>query len=80
VCVQLGNVAANFIYRTDDAPKYRRGNRDLVAINVLVIFVFLGTKAYYILRNKSKDKKWNAMTDDVSFSFFFSPQSISLPI
>jgi hypothetical protein len=65
VSVQVGNVAANFIYRADDAPLYRRGNRDLVVVNVLVIAFFLFTKAYYVLRNKYRDKKWNAMTPEV---------------
>jgi hypothetical protein len=62
----MGNVVANFIYRADDAPLYRRGNRDLVIVNVLVILFFLFTKAYYVLRNKYRDKKWNSMTQDVS--------------
>jgi hypothetical protein len=64
VSVQVGNVAANFIYRADDAPLYRRGNRDLVVVNVLVIAFFLFTKAYYVLRNKYRDKKWNGMTQE----------------
>ena len=63
--VQLGNVCANFIYRTDDSPLYRRGNLDLVIINILVIGVFILTKIYYVLRNKSRDEKWNAMTEEV---------------
>ena len=43
--VQLGNVASSFIYREDDKPYYRRGNRQLVAINFAAIGVFLLTKA-----------------------------------
>ncbi|KAF8867334.1 allantoate permease [Acephala macrosclerotiorum] len=62
--VQVGNVVANFIYRADDAPLYRRGNRDLVVVNVIVIVFFLFTKAYYVLRNKYRDKQWNAMTQE----------------
>jgi len=68
VMVQLGNVCANFIYRADDSPLYRRGNLDLVIINILVIGVFISTKIYYVLRNKSRDKKWNAMTKEVCSS------------
>ena len=64
VSVQVGNVASNFIYRADDAPLYRRGNRNLVIVNVLVIMFFLFTKAYYVLRNKYQDRKWNAMTQE----------------
>ena len=65
VMVQLGNVCANFIYRADDSPLYRRGNLDLVIINILVIGVFIFTKIYYVLRNRSRDKRWNAMTEEV---------------
>jgi MFS transporter, ACS family, DAL5 transporter family protein len=62
VSVQLGSVGAAFIYRTDDAPKYRRGNRNLIIINVVVILFFIATKFYYVARNKSRDKKWKAMS------------------
>ncbi|KAN0099264.1 MFS general substrate transporter [Hyaloscypha variabilis] len=62
--VQIGNVIANFIHRTDDAPLYRRGNRDLVIVNVLAIAFFLFTKAYYVLRNQYRDRKWDAMTEE----------------
>lgn len=63
--VQLGSVFVNFIYRTDDSHPYRRGNLDLVIINILVIGIFIFAKIYYVLRNKSRDKKWNAMTKEV---------------
>ena len=43
--VQLGNIASSFIYRDDDKPVYRRGNMQLVAINLAAIAVFLLTKA-----------------------------------
>lgn len=62
--VQLGNVMANFIYMDDDAPVYRRGNGVLVGINVLCIVLFLLAKVYYIVRNKQKEKVWNALTDE----------------
>jgi hypothetical protein len=61
--VQLGNVIANFVYRDDDKPKYRRGNSALIGINVLCIILFLSTKFYYIWRNKQRDKVWNAMSE-----------------
>jgi predicted MFS family arabinose efflux permease len=60
--VQLGNICANFIYRTDDKPLYHRGNTDLIIINLLAIGLFLFTKAYYVLKNRHRDKIWNAMT------------------
>ena len=66
VCAQLGGIASANIYRQDDKPLYKRGNRTLIGINILVIALFLFTKAYYTLKNKSRDKKWNAMTPEVS--------------
>ncbi|CAJ2508963.1 Uu.00g139890.m01.CDS01 [Anthostomella pinea] len=63
MAVQTGNVIANFIYEDDDKPLYHRGNTALFAINVLAIALFLLTKAYYVWRNKQRDKIWNAMTE-----------------
>ncbi|KAM0316287.1 hypothetical protein ACHAO8_003308 [Botrytis cinerea] len=62
MAVQLGNICANFIYRTDDKPLYHRGNTQLLIINIAAIAVFLLTKLYYIMRNKQREKVWNAMT------------------
>ncbi|POS71379.1 hypothetical protein DHEL01_v210228 [Diaporthe helianthi] len=62
--VQLGSIISNFIYRDDDKPYYRRGNRQLFIINLLAIVLFLFTKAYYTWRNKQKDRVWNALTKE----------------
>ncbi|KAK3485250.1 major facilitator superfamily domain-containing protein [Neurospora hispaniola] len=62
--VQLGNVVANFIYLDYDKPYYHDGNTKLVVINLLAIGVFLFTKAYYVWRNKQKDKVWNGLTEE----------------
>ena len=61
--VQAGDIAAYFVYRDDDKPKYRRGNTSLIAINILAIFVFLAAKAYYVLENQRREKIWNAMSE-----------------
>ena len=66
VCVQLGGIISANIYRTDDKPLYKRGNRVLLGINVMVITLFLLTKTYYVTKNKIRDRKWNAMTPEVS--------------
>ncbi|OQD81428.1 hypothetical protein PENANT_c027G07684 [Penicillium antarcticum] len=63
MCVQSSGIIASNIYRTDDAPRYQRGNLVLVGLVVSNIFVYLLTKVYYVWRNSSRDKKWNAMTD-----------------
>lgn len=45
----------------------RRGNRTLIAISAVnLCILYPGTKAYYVWRNKQKDKLWNAMTPEVS--------------
>ncbi|KAL2002439.1 hypothetical protein VTN02DRAFT_6780 [Thermoascus thermophilus] len=62
--VQLGNIISANIYQADDAPLYHRGNTNLMIINFLTLGVFLGTKLYYVLRNRSKARKWDAMTDE----------------
>ncbi|KAK9446555.1 major facilitator superfamily domain-containing protein [Limtongia smithiae] len=64
ITCQIGSIISNYIYRSDDSPLYKRGNQDLIAICVMNCFVYLGVKAYYILRNRSREHQWNAMTSD----------------
>lgn len=70
--VQLGGITSANIYRNDDKPLYKRGNRVLIGINVLAISLFLFAKAYYVTKNKIRDKKWKAMTLEVSSRDYFS--------
>ncbi|KAJ3899340.1 allantoate permease [Lentinula edodes] len=61
--VQATSVISAQIYRTDDAPRYRRGNLTLIIIccfNVVVLYP--ATKAYYIWRNRQRDRIWDAMS------------------
>ncbi|KAA1472992.1 allantoate permease [Dentipellis sp. KUC8613] len=63
--VQLSAVVYSYIYRSDDAPRYRRGNRNLIIIACINLFIlYPSTKAYYIWRNRQRDKIWNAMTPE----------------
>lgn len=62
--VQAGAIIASNIYRNDDAPRYKRGDRVLVALCVTNIAFYLLTKIYYVLRNQYKARKWDAMTED----------------
>ena len=61
-CPSCGH--ANGLYRADDAPRYKRGNGQLVALVSANIVIYILVKVYYVLRNRSRDKKWNAMTPD----------------
>lgn len=60
--VQAGNIIATNIYRDDDQPLYRRGNKILLGINIFNILLFYMVKAFYIWRNKVKDGKWDKMS------------------
>lgn len=62
--VQAGGIIASNIYRADDAPRYKRGDRALVGLGVTNIVVYILTKVYYVLRNRSRARKWDAMTED----------------
>lgn len=64
MAAQIGMIISSNIYRNDDKPQYRRGNRNLMAINLLAIVLFLFTKAYYVWKNKRRDKIWNAMSKE----------------
>jgi hypothetical protein len=57
------------IYRDSDSPKYKRGDRTLIAVNVLSTVQFILAKAYYIIKNKYRDRKWNALTLEVCYAW-----------
>ncbi|KAJ4317497.1 hypothetical protein N0V84_007325 [Fusarium piperis] len=62
--VQVGGIIHANIYRADDRPHYRRGNKQLTAICASNIVVYLLAKGYYIWRNKQRDRAWNVLSKD----------------
>ncbi|TLD23016.1 hypothetical protein PspLS_07062 [Pyricularia sp. CBS 133598] len=62
--VQAGGVVGANVYRADDAPNYPRGNRALLGMVCMNIALYLLVKTYYVLRNSSRAKKWDAMTPE----------------
>ncbi|KAI0699337.1 MFS general substrate transporter [Cerioporus squamosus] len=60
--VQAGGIIAANIYRDDDKPLYKRGNRVLIAITVMNIFLYLFTYLFYTGLNKRRERIWNAWT------------------
>jgi|SRR5688572_12050686 hypothetical protein len=64
ISVQLQSIIGSNVYREDDRPEYRRGNRALIGIACLNIVVYSLIKAYYTWRNKQRDQVWDAMTTD----------------
>ncbi|KAF4119913.1 Major Facilitator Superfamily [Geosmithia morbida] len=64
MAVQAGNIVGVNIYRDDDAPLYRRGNKVILSICCFNIVLLFAVKAFYIWRNKIRDERWNAMTKE----------------
>ncbi|KAL4876041.1 major facilitator superfamily domain-containing protein [Aspergillus karnatakaensis] len=60
--VQMGNIIGNNVFRADDAPRYNRGFSVLVGLNLLGIGMFVATKAYYVWRNKERERVWRGMS------------------
>lgn len=58
-----GIISAN-VYREEDAPMYRRGNSALIGVALLNICIYVGAKAYYVRRNRTKERLWNAMSPE----------------
>ncbi|KAH6681621.1 major facilitator superfamily transporter [Halenospora varia] len=61
--VQASGIIASNIYRADDAPRYKRGNRVLLSLCITNMGIYTLTKVYYVWRNKSRAKKWDAMSE-----------------
>lgn len=70
--VQSGNIIASNIYRDDDKPLYRRGNKILLGICSFNIVLFFLVKAFYIWRNRVREAKWNEMTKDEQDDYIVS--------
>jgi hypothetical protein len=64
MCVQASNIIAQNIYRDDDKPMYRRGNKVLLGICAYNFVLFIGAKLYYVNVNKKREKIWGAMSKD----------------
>jgi len=61
--VQSGNIIGSNIFRDDDRPLYIRGNKILLGITAFNVFLFYFVKAFYLWRNKVREAKWNALTE-----------------
>ncbi|KFY10147.1 hypothetical protein V492_05160 [Pseudogymnoascus sp. VKM F-4246] len=58
-----GIIGAN-VYREDDKPRYRRGNRALVAVSSANVVIYILVAVYYKWVNKRRDDIWNSWTDE----------------
>ncbi|OOQ90669.1 tartrate transporter [Penicillium brasilianum] len=62
--VQVSNIIGNNIYRANDKPYYRTGNKVLIAIAVWSAVMFIIAKYYYVWRNKKNAAIWDNMTSE----------------
>ncbi|PSK39973.1 hypothetical protein C7M61_001784 [Candidozyma pseudohaemuli] len=62
--VQAGSIIGFNMYREDDLPKYKRGNMQLFFIMVSVFPIMLGTKFFYVWKNRQRDKIWETMSEE----------------
>lgn len=62
-CVRIVQLTQSLqIYRTSDAPHYRTGNKVILGIIAWSACLILSMKAYYMWRNKRRDRIWSAMS------------------
>lgn len=61
---QAAGICSANIYRKDDAPLYKRGNKNLIIVGFAALAACFLSKGYYIYRNKQKEKKWNSFTSE----------------
>lgn len=61
---QAGGIVASNIYRKDDAPRYYRGNRILLAILAYNVALYVSTQLWYMYRNKNREAVWGKMTTE----------------
>ncbi|KAJ9611995.1 hypothetical protein H2200_003590 [Cladophialophora chaetospira] len=67
--VQAGNIVGSNIYREDDRPLYRRGNKILLGICCFNIVLFFFVKFYYVTRNKRREEAWNRLTGEEKIEY-----------
>ncbi|OCH95684.1 MFS general substrate transporter [Obba rivulosa] len=62
--VQAGSIISSYVYRADDAPLYKRGNRVLIGITVMNIALYIFTYFFYRGLNKRRDRIWKSWTPE----------------
>ncbi|EPQ60318.1 MFS general substrate transporter [Gloeophyllum trabeum ATCC 11539] len=61
--VQAGAIIYANIYRADDKPLYKRGNRALIGICCMNITLYIGTFFFYRYLNKRRERVWNSWSE-----------------
>ncbi|KAJ5885013.1 hypothetical protein N7495_009523 [Penicillium taxi] len=64
MAVQVSNIIGANIYRTNDKPLYRTGNKVLIGIAAYSLVLFIAAKIYYVRRNKQNAAIWDSMSSE----------------
>lgn len=64
MCVQASSIISSNIYRDDDKPLYRRGNKVLIGLCCYNFALFVGAKLYYAAINRKREKVWSALSKE----------------
>ncbi|KAH2906373.1 hypothetical protein KXV75_007675 [Aspergillus fumigatus] len=71
---QTSQIIGSNIYHDSDAPRYIAGNRTLLIIICTNIVLYALTKLYYVMQNRRRDMKWQAMTEDQRVDYVATTQ------
>ncbi|MCJ1262594.1 hypothetical protein MMC22_002464 [Lobaria immixta] len=69
MAVQASMIISSQIYRQDDKPLYRRGNKVLLGIVAYNTVLFIGAKFYYVWKNSKRDAIWDKMSHDEKLAY-----------
>ncbi|KAK8046032.1 retrograde regulation protein 2 [Apiospora saccharicola] len=73
--LQAGVMISSNVYRADDAPRYRRGNSILLGLVALNLLLYAAAKAYYVWRNRVRDRRWRAMSAEEQVAYLADSQA-----
>ncbi|KZF23014.1 MFS general substrate transporter [Xylona heveae TC161] len=64
VIVQVGAIVGSQIYRANDQPYYKTGNKVLISICALSLVSFIAQREYLRHLNRKKEKIWSSYTSE----------------
>lgn len=76
ISVQISNIISSQIYRDDDKPEYKRGNKILLAFVCINLLAYAATYVYYRALNRRKDRIWNGMSIDEQDSYLENTRDV----